>query len=37
MANTDKIENKKKDNDKPEKKVLKSSYSKKKKIEKKYP
>ena len=34
MANTDKIENKKKDNDKSEKKVLKSSYSKKKKIKK---
>ena len=34
MANTDKIENKKKDNDKSEKKVLKSSYSKKKKTKK---
>ena len=34
MANADKIENKKKDNDKAEKKVLKSSYSKKKKTKK---
>ena len=34
MANADKIENKKKDNDKLEKKVLKSSYSKKKKTKK---
>ena len=34
MANADKIENKKKDNDKVEKKVLKSSYSKKKKTKK---
>ena len=34
MANADKIENKKKDNDKSEKKVLKSSYSKKKKTKK---
>ena len=34
MANGDKIENKKKDNDKSEKKVLKSSYSKKKKTKK---
>ena len=32
MAKVDKTEIKKKDNDKPEKKVLKSSYSKKKKI-----
>ena len=37
MANSDKIENKKKDNDKSEKKVLKSSYSKKKKIKKNIP
>ena len=34
MAKVDKIENTKKDNDKSEKKVLKSSYSKKKKIKK---
>ena len=34
MANADKIENKKKDIDKAEKKVLKSSYSKKKKTKK---
>ena len=34
MAKVDKIENTRKDNDKSEKKVLKSSYSKKKKIKK---
>tara|TARA_B100000212_G_scaffold44750_1_gene28919 strand:+ start:543 stop:992 length:450 start_codon:yes stop_codon:yes gene_type:complete len=34
MVKLDKVENKKKDNDKPIKKVLKSSYSKKKKIKK---
>ena len=34
MAKVDKIENMKKDNGKSEKKVLKSSYSKKKKIKK---
>ena len=34
MAKADKIEDKKKDNDKTEKKVLKSSYSKKKKTKK---
>ena len=34
MASVDKTENKKKDGDKSEKKVLKSSYSKKKKIKK---
>ena len=34
MAKVDKIENTKKDNDKSEKKVLKSSYSKKKKTKK---
>ena len=34
MPKTDKVEIKKKDNDKPEKKVLKSSYSKKKKTKK---
>ena len=34
MVKLDKVENKKKDNDKPIKKVLKSSYSKKKKTKK---
>ena len=34
MAKADKIEDKKKDNDKTEKKILKSSYSKKKKTKK---
>ncbi len=34
MVKLDKVDNKKKDNDKPIKKVLKSSYSKKKKIKK---